>query len=80
MEDYHLLANYTAKGPGSEELNWVATPKQLAVMNVDETHSGIDVYDVFKLYKFIQGDPSIPSLGISYYTYNSRRRNIFTKC
>lgn len=71
MEDYHLLANYTAKGPGSEELHWTPTAKQLAVMNVDETHSGIDVYDAVKLYKFIQGDPDIPTLGITYYTYNS---------
>lgn len=71
MEDYHLLANYTATGPGSEELHWKASAKQLAVMNVDETHSGIDVYDAVKLYKFIQKDPSIPSLGITYYTYNS---------
>ena len=71
MEDYHLLANYTATGPGSEELHWTPTPKQLAVMNVDETHTGIDVYDAVKLYKFIQGDPEIPSLGITYYTYTS---------
>lgn len=71
MEDYHLLANYTATGPGSEELHWTPTAKQLAVMNVDETHSGIDVYDAVKLYKFIQHDPSIPSLGVTYYTYNS---------
>ena len=71
MEDYHLLANYTATGPGSEQLHWTPTAKQLAVMNVDETHSGIDIYDAVKLYKFIQGDSSIPSLGITYYTYNS---------
>lgn len=71
MEDYHLLANYTATGPGSEELHWTPTAKQLAVMNVDETHSGIDVYDAVKLYKFIQGDPDIPTLGVTYYTYNS---------
>ena len=71
MEDYYLLANYTAKGPGSEDLHWEPTPKQLAVMKVDERHSAIDVYDATKLYKFLQGDPSIPSLGVSYYTYSS---------
>lgn len=71
MEDYHLLASYTAKGPGSEEVHWTPTPKQLAVMNVDETNTGIDVHDAVKLYKFIQGDPSIPSLGVAHYTYTS---------
>lgn len=71
MEDYHLLASYTAKGPGAEEVHWTPTPKQLAVMNVDETYTGIDVYDAVKLYKFIQGDPSIPSLGVAHYSYTT---------
>lgn len=71
MEDYHLLASYTAKGPGSDEMHWTPTAKQLAVMNVDETHSGIDVYDATKLYKFIMGDKDIPSLGVTFYEYTS---------
>ena len=69
MEDYHLLARYTATGPSAEELHWDPTPKQLAVMNCrkDETSPGIDVRDAEYLYRFIMGDPRIPSLGFSYY-------------
>lgn len=69
MEDYHLLARYTATGPGSEQYKWTPTPKQLAVMNCrkDETDPNISVRDAEYLYRFIQGDPKIPSLGFSYY-------------
>ena len=69
MEDYHLLARYTATGPGSEQYKWTPTPKQLAVMNCrkDETDPDISVRDAEYLYRFIQGDPKIPSLGFSYY-------------
>lgn len=69
MEDYHLLARYTATGPGSEQYKWTPTPKQLAVMNVrkDETDPNITVRDAEYLYRFINGDPKIPSLGFSYY-------------
>lgn len=69
MEDYHLLARYTATGPGSEQYKWTPTPKQLAVMNVrkDETDPNITVKDAEYLYRFINGDPKIPSLGFSYY-------------
>lgn len=71
MEDYHLLANYTATGPGSEDLHWEPTDKQLAVMNVDETYTDINVYDAVKLYQFIMGELDIVSLGVTYYTYTS---------
>ena len=69
MEDYHLLARYTATGPGSEQYKWTPTPKQLAVMNCrkDETDPDITVRDAEYLYRFINGDPKIPSLGFSYY-------------
>lgn len=69
MEDYHLLASYTALGPGSEKYHWDPTPKQLAVMNCrkDETDPNITVRDAEYLYRFIQGDPAIISLGFSYY-------------
>ena len=69
MEDYHLLARYTATGPGSEKYKWTPTPKQLAVMNCrkDETDPEITVKDAEYLYRFINGDPKIPSLGFSYY-------------
>lgn len=69
MEDYHLLARYTATGPGSEQYKWTPTEKQLAVMNVrkDDQSKEIDVRDAQYLYRFINGDPAIPSLGITFF-------------
>lgn len=69
MEDYHLLASYTATGPGTEKYHWNPTPKQLAVMNCrkDETDPNITVRDAEYLYRFINNDPAIPSLGFSYF-------------
>lgn len=69
MEDYHLLARYTATGPSADKYKWTPTPKQLAVMNVrkDETDPNITVKDAEYLYRFIMGDPAIPSLGFTYY-------------
>ena len=69
MDDYHLLASYTATGPGSEELHWNPTPKQLAVMDIDVTNPGIGIKDAERLYRFLNGDPSIPTLGTTDYTY-----------
>ena len=70
MEDYVLLANYTATGPGSEFLHWDATPKQLAVMDLNDDGK-IDVKDAIVLYNFLQGDPTYPDLGLTHYTYNT---------
>lgn len=69
MEDYHLLARYTASGPSADSYKWEPTAKQLAVMNVrkDETSPGVDIRDAQYLYRFIQGDPAIPSLGYTYF-------------
>lgn len=69
MQDYHLLASYTATGPGSELYKWEPTPKQLAVMNVrkDETSTGVDIRDAEYLYRFLNHDPAIPDLGLTYY-------------
>ena len=69
MEDYHLLARYTAIGPDVDKYKWTPTPKQLAVMNTRKDHQtpGIDIRDAEYLYRFIKGDPSIPSLGFSWY-------------
>ena len=69
MEDYHLLARYTAKGPDVDKYKWTPTKKQLAVMNVRKDHqsTGIDIKDAEYLYRFIKGDPSIISLGFSWY-------------
>lgn len=69
MQDYTLLARYTAEGPGSEELHWKATAKQKAVMDIDK-NGIINVEDAEILYKFIQGDPEYPSLGLTSFTYS----------
>lgn len=79
MIDYHLLARYTAEGPGSEELHWNPTPKQLAVMDIPipgvdgkASKDGIiDVNDARELYKFITGQSSQPSLGYVTYKYDT---------
>lgn len=79
MIDYHLLARYTAEGPGSEELHWNPTPKQLAVMDIPipgvdgkaSTDGIIDVNDAIELYKFITGQSTQTSLGLASYTYNT---------
>lgn len=68
MLDYHLLARYTAKGPGSEELKWEPTSKQLAVMDV-LPDGKITNEDTLRLWRFLNGDPSIPSLGFVYYEH-----------
>lgn len=73
--DYYMLAEYTATGPGAENLphnkaNWTPTPKQLAVMNVDTDSAEINTQDAIKLYKYIEGNGSVAPLGFVYYTYN----------
>ncbi len=69
MQDYTLLARYTAEGPGSEELHWKATPKQLAVMDINKD-GNVNIEDAQILYKFIEGDPTYPSLGTTVFTYD----------
>lgn len=69
MQDYTLLARYTAEGPGSEELHWKASSKQKAVMDINK-NGKINVEDAQILYKFIQGDPEYPSLGLTSFTYS----------
>lgn len=68
-QDYHLLAKYTAVGPGAEELHWQATDKQLAVMDTDDDKRSPNYKDAVYLRKFLDGDPSIKSLGLVAYTY-----------
>jgi hypothetical protein len=74
MLDYQMLAQYTAEGPGAEDLpynkaNWTPTAKQLAVMNTrkDDFSPNIDNADAVWLHRFIKGDPSIASLGVVKY-------------
>lgn len=69
MQDYTLLARYTAEGPGSEQLHWEATPKQLAVMDINKDGQ-VNIEDAQILYKFIEGDPTYPSLGTTVFTYD----------
>lgn len=75
MEDYNLLARYTAKGPSAEKYKWTPTPKQLCVMNCRKDHQSpeIDVMDAEYLYRFIMGDPRIPTLGFSYYEIEKQK-------
>lgn len=68
MLDYHLLARYTATGPGSEELKWSPTAKQLAVMDTD-TDGKITNADTLRLWRFLNDDPSITWLGYTYYQH-----------
>lgn len=73
MEDYNLLARYTAEGPEEEveKLRWTPTPKQLAVMNCrqdTEYHKEhINVDDAIYLYNYIKGIGGITSLGTVFY-------------
>lgn len=69
MQDYTLLARYTAEGPGSEQLHWEATPKQLAVMDINKDGQ-VNIEDAQILYKFVEGDPTYPSLGTTVFTYD----------
>lgn len=70
ITDYHLLARYTAEGPGSENIKWEPTPKQLAVMDTNGDGK-IDVNDAIYLYRYLNHDPYIVSLGTTTYTYES---------
>ena len=86
MQDYQILAEYTATGPGAEYLtynkaNWTPTDRQLAVMDIpipDGSGSGIagkdgkiTREDAVELYKFITGQSTQPSLGLVEYTYKA---------
>ena len=75
MLDYHLLAQYTAEGPGSTDLpmnkaHWTPTDRQLAVMNVNKDAAGVTNEDAVMMWRFLNGlIPSITSLGLTPYTY-----------
>lgn len=73
MEDYNILAQYTAEGAGAENLplnkaNWTPTDKQLLVMNCrtdTEWHrERINVDDAVILYNYINNQGGITDLGI----------------
>lgn len=70
IQDYHLLATYTATKSGEpvpDYLKWQPTEKQLAVMNCDPSSKDINTADAVRLKRFIDGDPSIPSLGVTHF-------------
>lgn len=67
MQDYHLLARYTASGPGKEEYEWTATDLQKLVMDTNQD-GDVTIEDAQLLYRFINGDTSRPSLGFVYYS------------
>ena len=66
LQDYHLLAKYTAYGPGSEELHWTPTRRQLAAMDLNGDGI-IDMHDVQIFQDYLHG--YIPDLGWAPYTY-----------
>lgn len=68
MADYTLLARYTAEGSGDEEhpLRWDATDKQIAVMDINKD-GVVDNRDTELMYRFLNHDPSITSLGVTYF-------------
>lgn len=86
MEDYLILADYTATGPNASSLkynkaNWTPSRKQLGVMNITATDGNgfgqdglndvIDRNDAIELYKFITGTSSHIDLGWYNYTYTT---------
>lgn len=67
MQDYHLLARYTAQGAESEQYKWEATELQKLVMDTNQD-GNVTIEDAQLLYRFINGDTSRPSLGFVYYS------------
>lgn len=66
LQDYHLLAKYTAYGPGSEELHWTPTRRQLAAMDLNGDGI-VDMRDTLRFEEYLHG--YIPDLGLAPYTY-----------
>lgn len=66
LQDYHLLAKYTAYGPGSEELHWTPTRRQLAAMDLNGDGI-VDNRDTLIFEDYLNG--YIPDLGLAPYTY-----------
>lgn len=66
MQDYHLLAAYTATGPGSENYHWKANARQLIAMDCNKD-GVIDNKDTLMLKDYLDG--KLASLGLAPYTY-----------
>lgn len=66
MQDYHLLAAYTATGPGSENYHWKADARQLIAMDCNKD-GVIDNKDTLMLKDYLDG--KIASLGLAPYDY-----------
>lgn len=66
LQDYHLLAKYTSYGPGSEELHWTPTRRQLAAMDINGD-GVVDMNDTLMFEDYLHG--YIPDLGWKPYTY-----------
>lgn len=80
MEDYNILAQYTAEGAGADKLplnkaNWTPTEKQLAVMNCrtdTEYHRNhINTDDAVLLYNYINNIGGITDLGLVPWTVDT---------
>ena len=70
LQDYTMLANYTAEGDNADKLHWKATKKQLAVMDINKD-GVINTDDAILLSKFINKESTTPSLGTVQYTYET---------
>lgn len=66
LQDYHLLAKYTSYGPGSEELHWTPTRRQLAAMDLNGDGI-VDNRDTLIFEDYLNG--YISDLGLAPYTY-----------
>ena len=80
MEDYNMLAQYTAYGDGAENLpwnkaNWTPTDRQLAVMNCrtdNQWHrERIDTDDAVMLYNYINNIGGVTDLGLTPWEINT---------
>lgn len=70
MEDYKLIAYYTASGtPTAESLHWEATPRQILAMDADKDGK-VTNKDAKAVYDFIKGTFIGPSLGLYEYDYH----------
>lgn len=67
MQDYHLLASYTAEGPGAENYHWKANARQLIAMDCNRD-GVIDNKDTLMLKDYLDG--KLASLGLAPYEYS----------
>lgn len=67
MEDYKLIAYYTATGANAEQYHWKATPKQLAAMDIFK-NGKIDTKCAEAVWSYIHGTWPGVNLGLNEFT------------